>query len=289
MKTVLLLGKGYVGSQLDRFLRQKNLQVISYRRSELDYTNPFILQKLLLEHKDKFEVIINCSGYTGSPNVDACEENKADCWFWNVIVPNNIALAASTHFLPVFNVSSGCIYSGYDKEYTEEDEPNFGLYSDMSSYYSKCKHAYETLVKNLYVYTFRVRMPFEGTLNSKNYLTKLYKYDTLISSPNSLTSITDLNEFIFRMLFLYRQMPPGPINTVNEGSMTAKEVVEIMKAHGIINDNWKFIEIADLKTKANRSNCVLSNAKIKTYNVALPDARSSLERDIAQLSQFIKK
>ena len=289
MKTILILGKGYIGSQLDFFLRRKNLQVISYRKSELDYTNPLILQKLLLDHKDTFEVIINCSGYTGSPNVDACELNKKDCWYWNVIVPHNIALAASTHYLPVFNISSGCIYNGYEKEFTEEDEPNFGLYSDISSYYSKTKHACETLVKNLYVYTFRIRMPFEGTVNNKNYLNKLYKYDTLISQPNSLTSINDMNELVFRMLFLYRQMPPGPLNVVNEGSMNAKEVIDIMRRHGINNENWKFIELADLQTKANRSNCVLSPAKLKSYNVELPDVRSSLERDISELSKYLKK
>jgi UDP-glucose 4,6-dehydratase len=289
MKTVLILGKGYIGSQLDTFLRRKNLQVISYRKSELDYTNPFILQKLLLDHKDTFEVIINCSGYTGSPNVDACEANKKDCWYWNVIVPHNIVLAASTHYLPVFNISSGCIYSGYDKEFTENDEPNFGLYNDMSSYYSKTKHACETLLSGLYAYTFRVRMPFEDTLNSKNYLNKLFKYDTLISQPNSLTSVADMCELIFRMLFLYRQMSPGPINVVNEGTIEAREIVDMMKHHGIVNDNWKFIELADLQVKANRSNCILSNSKLKEYNVPLPDVRSSLERDISELSKYLKK
>lgn len=288
MKTILILGKGYIGSQLDVFLRRKNLQVISYRKSELDYTNPLVLQKLLLDHKDTFEVIINCAGYTGTPNVDGCEANKKDCWFWNVIVPRNIALAASTHFLPVFNISSGCIYGGYDKEYTEEDDPNFGIYSDVSSFYSKTKHACETIIKDLYTYTFRIRMPFDGTPASKNYLNKLIKYDTLISQPNSLTSVHDMFECIFRMLFLYRQLAPGPVNVVNEGSIDAKEIIEIMKSHGIVNSNWNFIDTADLKTKANRSNCVLSTQKLRDLNIALPDVRSSLERDISELSKYHK-
>lgn len=287
MKTILLLGKGYIGSNLEIFLKQKNLQVQAYRKSELDYTNPLILQKLLLDHKDHFELIINCSGYTGSPNVDACEINKKDCWFWNVVVPRNIALAATTHLLPVFNVTSGCIYTGYEKEFDENDEPNFGIYSDTSSFYSKTKHACETILKDLYVYSLRIRMPFEQTLNSKNYLVKLFKYDNLISMPNSVTSITDLYEVIFKMLFLYRQMSPGPINVVNPGSIEAKDVIEIFKRKGKENPNWNIIDVKDLNTKANRSNCVLNANRLKEYNVILPDAKESLERDISELVKFL--
>lgn len=286
MKQILLLGKGYIGSTLEKFLFEKNLKTMAFRRSEMDYTSPFVLQKFLNDHKDNFELIINCSGYTGAPNVDACENNKQDCWFWNVVVPKNIALAATTHMIPVFNISSGCIYDGYEKEYTEQDTPNFGLFSDRSSYYSKTKHACETVVQDLYVYTLRIRMPFDGTINPKNYLNKIHKYDNLISSKNSLTSVNDLYSFIFKLLFMYRQIPPGPLNVVNSGGVDAQQIVELLKVAGINNEKWNFISLENLQTKANRSNCVLSNEKIKSFNIALPDALESLERDISQLRKF---
>ena len=115
MKSVLLLGKGYVGTHLEQALRSNSLNVVAFSRKELDYTSPIILQKFLNDNKDKFEVVINCSGYTGIPNVDGCEKNKQECWYWNVIVPRNIVLSANTFLLPVIQVNSGCIYTGYEK------------------------------------------------------------------------------------------------------------------------------------------------------------------------------
>jgi len=135
MKPVLLLGKGYIGSSLEQHLLQNNIQVTALKRDQLDYTSPIALQKFLKENNN-FEAVINCSGYTGVPNVDGCEKNKQDCWFWNVIVPRNIVLSTNMFMIPTIQVSSGCIYTGSNKEFTEDDEPNFGLYNSESSFYS---------------------------------------------------------------------------------------------------------------------------------------------------------
>ena len=35
--------------------------------------------------------IINCVGFTGTPNVDACEEQKQTCWDLNVTLPTILA------------------------------------------------------------------------------------------------------------------------------------------------------------------------------------------------------
>ena len=35
--------------------------------------------------------LINCVGYTGKPNVDACEEDKQNCWDLNVTFPTLLA------------------------------------------------------------------------------------------------------------------------------------------------------------------------------------------------------
>ena len=291
MKSILLLGRGYVGTRLNNFLTANGVEVDAFKRAELDYTSPIVLQKFLQERPDKYEAVINCSGYTGVPNVDACEKNKQDCWFWNVIVPRNVVLSSNMFSIPTIQVSSGCIYTGQDKEYSETDEPNFGLFNDSSSFYSKSKHACETIFQNCYGYILRVRMPFEGTTSSKNYINKIYKYKNLINYKNSLTSITDLNNFIYRFLFLYREIPAGPINVVNEGALNAKEIVEIMRKYNLENPDWKFVDMSELQIVAQRSNCVLSTEKIKSYNLGLPTAVSSLERDIEELSRnvFLQK
>lgn len=287
MKPILLLGKGYIGTTLEQTLKQNGFTVDSYSRNQLDYTSPVALQKHIKERNGEYEAVINCSGYTGVPNVDGCEKNKQDCWFWNVIVPRNIVLSSNAFTIPTIQVSSGCIYSGYEKEYTEEDEPNFGLFNNNSSFYSKTKHACETIFQNCYGYILRIRMPFDGTLQNKNYLNKIYKYNTLISQKNSLTSTYDLNAFICKFLYLYKTIPSGPINVVNPGALEAKEIVELLRKYDINNPNWEFIELKDLDTVAQRSNCVLSTEKLRQYNLELPPAVQSLERDIAVFARNV--
>lgn len=284
-KTVLILGRGFVGKGLEDFLNGRGVPVEAYSRAALDYTSPHIFQKFLMDNPDKYETVINCSGYTGIPNVDGCEANKQDCWYWNVIVPRNIVLSANGVGIPVAQINSGCIYTGNDKEFTEDDEPNFGLYSNDSSFYSKCKHACETILTNCYAHSLRIRMPFDGTTNRKNYLNKIYKYNDLISFNNSLTSMEDFNNFMLKFIFFQKTIPPGPLNVVNTGHADAKTVVEIMKKYNIVNPKWNFVE--NVSTVARRSNCVLSVDRIRSFGMELPPVYESLERDISKLAASI--
>ena len=78
---------------------------------------------------------------------------------------------------------------------------------------------------------------------------------------------------------------------MNEGALNAKEIVEIMRKYNLENPDWKFVDMSELQIVAQRSNCVLSTEKIKSYNLGLPTAVSSLERDIEELSRnvFLQK
>lgn len=280
MKPILILGKGFIGTELSNFLTEGGIDHEMYSRSMLDYTNVDELHKFLKENEGKYYAVINTFGYTGRPNVDGCESNKEDCWNYNVMYPLNVVKVANDHKLPVIHVSSGCIYNGYEKNYTEKDKPNFGLFSNESSYYSKCKHASEILLDGHCVYILRIRIPFTSTKVAKNYFTKLYNYNNLINMENSVTSVYDLNNFIVRFLFILRDLPGGIYNVVNPQPVKAEQVVDIMKRNGVVNPNWNFIEVSDLNTIANRSNCILDTTKIQHFNIPLPDTLQSIERDI---------
>lgn len=280
MKPVLILGKGFIGTELSNFFKSCNLDHEIYSRSMLDYNDKDAFDNFLKDSNNKYYCVINTSGYTGRPNVDGCEKNKEDCWKYNVMYPLNVIKAANNNKLAVLHVSSGCIYNGYDKEYTEEDQPNFGLFSDTSSFYSKCKHAAEIMFDGYCVYILRIRIPFVEKDCPKNYFTKIVNYDNLIDMPNSVTSVRDFNSFLFRFLFMLRELPGGIYNCVNSGSVKASDVVDIMKKNGIENKNWNFIDVKDLNTVANRSNCVLSTKKVEQFNLPFPNALESIERDI---------
>ena len=287
MKKICILGKGYIGAFLEKKLIEGKLDVMCLKRSDLDYTSPYHLRSFLQAHKDEIECVINCSGYTGFPNVDGCETNKQDCWFWNVKTPSNIAAACNLTDISVINVSSGCIYTGYDKIYSETDVPNFGMYSDSSSFYSKSKHACEINLDGWNVYTLRIRMPFDGTNMHKNYINKIYNYKKLINMPNSVTSVDDLTNFILKFLFIYKHLPVGPYNIVNEGAVSATDIIELFKAHNIADQGWEFVDMSELDIVAGRSNCILSTEKIRSFSLGLPSAKESLELEISKYAKLL--
>lgn len=280
----LILGKGFVGSQFVNHLQKNNFNYLNLAQTDLNYTDSKTLYKFLEDNKEKFNYVINCFGYTGVPNVDACESNKKLCYDYNVLYPLQVVKACHTLNIPVIHVGSGCVYSGYDKKYTEGDEPNFGFFSDDSSYYSKCKHIFETLIKDYNCYVLRIRIPFTPDNSSKNYFTKLLKYDFLINELNSITSITDFNDFLVH--FMDKKPEYGIYNVVNPEPIKAKEVVKVLKNNGVENSNWKFISLKKLKTKAKRSNCVLDDQKITNIGLKLPNTLASLKRDIKIFSSL---
>lgn len=283
-KSPIILGQGFVGSHLTNYFSKSDFEHSIFNRKALDYSNKDQLNNYLKENKDKISYIINCFGYTGTPNVDGCETNREDCWKYNVLYPLNVLDVANDYKIPVVHVGSGCVYTGYEKDFTEDDVPNFGLYSSESSFYSRCKHEFEILADGYCVYILRIRIPFTGAAVPKNYFTKLVKYDKLIDNLNSVTSMTDFCEFMFRMNFLLYELPGGIYNVVNPQPVKTEQTVELLRKYGIENKNWTFIKDFQLNTVAKRSNCVLSTDKIKRYNLELPDTLPSLETEIKKFA-----
>jgi dTDP-4-dehydrorhamnose reductase len=286
---VLILGKGFLGQRLYRRLKlSPNINPHILAKKDLDYTDVYNLNT---EEFPQPDIIINASGYTGKPNVDACEVNKEECWDLNTRFPLDLYNYCQYLGVLMIHISSGCIYNGYDKEYTEEDQPDFGLFSDESSFYSKSKHAAEIFMNDhSYLINLRVRIPFTSDNTSRNYINKLKGYDQLISTPNSITCVEELSDMLQNLITtsdIYT-IPFGTYNVVNPEPVSAKEVTELMCQYGLENPNWEFIELSDLNTRANRSNCVLSTEKLNSAGLGFKPTLESLEVAIKKLSTHDK-
>jgi dTDP-4-dehydrorhamnose reductase len=275
---VLILGAGYVGTELFSWVNKEKNNYWLYSRKNLDYSDQSVLSKFLLNNK--IEYVINCSGFTGRPNVDEGEIKKKECWELNVLLPLKISKICKALNINYIHISSGCIYSGYEKEFTEEDAPNFGLY-DHSSFYSKSKHAFETL--NDYGCTIRVRMPFGDDLHERSFITKILKYDNLVNYKNSKTYLPDLCNFIEYIVDnSINANKIGVINFVNPEAKDTEFLVERMKVfNSYQNKNWKFVDIKDINITAPRSNCVLSIDKLKSM---FPDFHIETEADAIEMA-----
>ena len=212
---VLILGGGYIGTHLHKHLKGR-YDVPQITKTLVDYTHtdPTRPDFRSWLHDNRFDVAVNCSGYTGRPNVDACEDDKEKCWQYNAVSPAATAYTLNMARTPVIHLSSGCIYQGSNM-WTEDDTPNFGVFEDDSSFYSKSKHAGEMALLNLGGYILRLRMPFCDTYQDKNILKKYLKYDNIVSIENSLTCITDLC-FVIEHFCNHRDtIPYGIYNVVN--------------------------------------------------------------------------
>lgn len=297
MSNIIILGKGFVGTQLYNHLSNNNsLHVSLVSKSEVNYFDEIILKKHVREIQNVFHnvaediIIFNCSGFTGRPNVDECELKKELCLKYNTELPVFLSNFCKRNKLWLINVTSGCIYNGYEKDFYEEDVPNFGIFSTESSFYSKTKHLNEILVNKDVTSNLRIRMPFCGFSSDRNFINKILKYDNLISFDNSFTCLEDFCQFSESFITnQFYRTNPGIYNVVNTGKSNSKELVELLSIHNLINKKWKFVDINQLALKANRSNCILSNDKISSLGLSLPPVLESLEKCIKSLSNEVIK
>ena len=76
---ITLIGHGYVGKQIKKELEHQNVQ-----HEWINHTQPVPAGTT---------AIINAAGYTGSPNVDACEQYKQETINGNVVFPLQLEAA----------------------------------------------------------------------------------------------------------------------------------------------------------------------------------------------------
>lgn len=284
-QNILVLGKGYIGNYLYKNLNV-NFNIIQQSKKDIDYRNPYILEKYL--NDNNFDWIINCSGYTGVPNVDSCEDNREECYYYNVTVPLYITKVANKLNIPIIHIGSGCVYTDYKKVYTEKDLTNFGAANFESSFYSKTKDTFEKLSSEFERYIFRIRIPFNEVVESKNYLYKLLNYNNLISYKNSITNVNDLINFIEKFVEIKQSKDSklqeiynySVFNVTNNGAISAYEVVKLFKKYDLENPNWKFIETNEANFRVARSNCVLDSIPLQKFNLTLPDVHVKIEECI---------
>ena len=288
----LILGStGYLGSHFLKNLRNIGETVRGLSRSEIDYTNSDELRSLLNEIKPRF--LINAAGYTGKPNVDACESDKAECLFGNAVLPGRIRTACEEVGIPWGHVSSGCIYSGRKSDgggWTEEDEPNFSFRNGPCSFYSGTKALGEEVLKDAKnCYIWRLRIPFNEEISPRNYLQKLLHYSSLLEAENSISHIDDyINSCLSS---LTQECEPGIYNLTNSGSITTRQVVKWMKEEGVTDKEFTFFENEeDFMAKAvitPRSNCVMDTSKAERNGIALRPVEEAVRDSLRKMREQV--
>ena len=283
---ILLLGHtGYVGGEFRRQLEASGLEYRAVSRSELDYTRRDTLISLILESKATF--LINAAGYTGKPTVDACEQHKSECLNGNAVLPGTIREACEmAGGVPWGHVSSGCIYAGQRSDgngFTETDTPNFCFRTSHCSWYSGCKALGEEVLADAEkVFVWRLRIPFNEHDSARNYLSKIVRYERLLQAENSLSH---LGEFVAACLECWnRRVPFGTYNVTNTGSVTTKQITEMIQRHRLPDKTFDFFEseseFMQCVDKTPRSNCVLDNSKLLATGIPMRNVEEAIVQSL---------
>jgi dTDP-4-dehydrorhamnose reductase len=277
---VILGSRGYVGQAFLRELERSNEDFVAPTRQDVDITNVDSLSRFLLDCSASF--VINSAGFTGKPNVDACESAKTECLFANAVLPGRIREACDRTRIPFGHVSSGCIFSGLKSDgsgFTETDAPNFCFRSNHCSFYSGTKAIGEELLADCGTcFIWRPRMPFNEIQSPRNYLSKLMTYERILNATNSLSH---LDEFAKLCLECWRRRCDfGTYNVVNTGSVTTEQIVSMLQKHITIGKQYKYFEDENeflrVAAIAPRSNCVLDNSKLRNTGIPVRTVHEAL-------------
>jgi dTDP-4-dehydrorhamnose reductase len=305
---ILLLGAtGYIGQAFAKELQRRKTDFIPLSRRQVDYTRFDLLLDFLKTKKPAF--VVNAAGYTGKPNVDACELHKADTLQGNTMFPQTVAQACAAAGIPWGHVSSGCIYSGAkivengktraEKDLTkpelrtlvekspqsihgfiETDTPNFSFRDGPCSFYSGTKALGEEAIAGMgQSYVWRLRIPFDEFDNARNYLSKVQRYPKVYDNVNSISHRAD---FVTACLDTWELRAPfGIYNVTNPGFVTTRHVVGQIEK--ILKPAKKFEfwasdeEFYKVAAKTPRSNCVMNTAKLLAAGVKIRGVEEALE------------
>ena len=283
----LIGGEGFIGTILAKSLKYNKFSFSSLSSSSLDYYDSKSLKFFLSSNQSKF--LINCAGFTGKPNVDACESAKYECLQANAVLPGIIREVCEDLRIPWGHISSGCIYSGRRADgtgWTEEDEPNFSFRSPRCSFYSGTKALGEEVLEGAEnCFVWRLRIPFNHEPSPRNYLQKLLNYDCLLEAENS---VSHLKEFCQKCIECFtKDVEPGIYNMTNPGSITTSQVTEWMIEEGLTDRKFKFFDSEDeFMSKAAiapRSNCVLDTTKAEKAGIAMRPVEEAMIDSIRRM------
>lgn len=279
---VLLGGSGYVGQALQECLTERGVEHCSVARADVNYTDPATLHEYLKSVRPR--LLINAAGYTGRPNVDACELHRAECLAGNGVLPGIVREVCEDLQIPWGHVSSGCIFTGERADgqgFTETDAPNFSFRQNNCSFYSGCKALGEEVLEGAErCWIWRLRIPFNHIDMPRNYISKMLNYDRLLDATNSLSH---LNEFADACVeCALQEHDYGLWNLTNPGSVTTRQVIDMVLKHGLSDKAFEFFDSEEqflkVAAKTPRSNCVLDSSKAVAAGLPLSPVEEALEK-----------
>jgi 3,5-epimerase/4-reductase len=246
---------------------------------------------------EETDVVVNCIGRCGNPNVDQCESIKEETNFANTILPIMLANICAENDIRFVHVGSGCIFSGESPhtrvdwgmrqqgEWKPPSRTDLGFretdLANPQSYYAKTKYAADLAIADLpNTAILRIRMPISHQRSPRNFISKVANYKRVIDIPNSMTF---LNDFVRCVEWVIQNDKRGIWNVVNPEPLSAADVMREYQKH---KPGHKFDvmsgEELDSITTAKRSNCILDGSKLRDAGFEMIPSKKALEETMVR-------
>jgi dTDP-4-dehydrorhamnose reductase len=292
MKWLIYGGKGWIGGQITKILEQNPSFIVVVGKSRIDNYQD-TRNEITRVKPDRVVCTVGRTSGPGCPNIDYLEqpgklvENLRD----NLYGPLNLARICDSMGIHLTYMGTGCIFEFDDehrtdlvKGFTEQDDPNF-----FGSQYSVVKGFTDKLLRNgPNVLNVRIRMPITADLHPRNFITKILKYDKVISVTNSMTVLSELLPMMLKMSI---NREAGTVNLTNPGAINHQEILEMYKE--IVDPSYTY-EIMDLEelnkhTMAGRSNNYLETNRLQTLFPEVRNVHSAIRGVLEQMVHTTQK
>lgn len=276
---ILIIGSsGYIGSEFKKQFETKRIPYLSLSYKDI---NTKSLSNIIKQNNIKY--IINCAAFVGIPNIEACEIQKDKTISGNILLPIHLKNICEEFGIILGHISTGCLYNGESPSaygWNENDLPNFTFEFNNCSFYTGTKVIAENYIKSYEKsYIWRIRLPFENIHNDRNYISKIIKYENLITEPNSISNKEEFVRACINSIEL--NIPFGIYNITNTGSISSKEIVEKLIKTIKSDKKARFLKIDEFYKQINtlpRSNCIIDNRKILSTGIQMSEINESIDK-----------
>lgn len=227
---IIILGKGYIGSAISDYLKSNTeYSVFHISQKDCNYLN-FTKDNFLWSFLQSEDIIINCVGYTGEPNIDSCKllQNQSINQILNIDLPvflQNICIKRKCYLI---HISTGCLFN--NGTFSEEDN-----YTSIDHPYYNAKITAEQQLAQSVI--LRPRFPFDQRKHKKNFLQKILNFTTLVESLNSKTYLPDMSRFITSLIDLDCVKYPVIYNVCCKNPLSMREITDIIGKDYSWSDN----------------------------------------------------
>jgi len=255
------------------------------------------------------DVIINCVGETGRPNIDSCENDKPKTFFMNTVIPIALGNACAKFGIHFIQLSSGCCFYGPspNKEFAgfEIDVDNYPNhtanvethwmdtgwhetdFANPQSSYSRSKYAADLVLEKLDTSCIlRLRMPVSTLNHPRNLLSKLIGYNQVLETSNSVTFLNDLTRAV---QWVIDNKKTGIYHCSSPKPLTHSIFLDEYKKYAPDHQYTKITpDKLNLLTKAPRSNCILNVDKIQNEGFEFENTDIAVERYVRGFASWNK-